>query len=350
MNTDDHPGRQTSLHVMIVLHVKELGSVLLSKRYIHLLFSFMVGWNTSGFNVSTGNQLTLNFVIPNPGDSIGIHETALWIFPDPSQLRNHSISELTLLVVVELAHANKPRREVMRYSWRMDSSCLRLNLTGLSRKVVNNLQKRGLEKTNITVSVEVVAANDPEVTHETFALDTDLQEGCSALHNRKNNAPFLVMKYYDENSLTSVEVPFSENEVVTPSPSRQQKRQSESDQSGAGPSSPTVPTTSDSWKGCQVVPLRVNLTKVFGGFINLPTEMYINDCSGSCNTGRNTDSFTLHARIKEQIKLVEGVNTLQRSDTCCAPSSYEERYLLIRKENYFSIVSFPMVVTGCHCL
>lgn len=338
----------------MVLHVKELvidNSLLLRKRYT-CCFSFMAGWNTSGFNFSTGNKLILNFVIPNPGDSIGIHDTALWIFPDPSQLRNHSISELTLLVVVELAHANKPRREVMKYSWRMDNSCLKLNLTGLSRKVVNNLQKRGLEKTDITVSVEVVAASDPEVTHETLALDSDLQEGCSALHNRNSNAPFLVMKYYDENRLTSVEaMTFSDTEVVTPSPTRQHKRQSESDQLDTNTSSPTVPTTSDSWKGCQVVPLLVNLTKVLGNFIILPKEIYINDCSGSCNTGRNPDTFTLHSRIKEQIKLVEGVNTLQRSDTCCAPSSYEQRDLLIRKENYYSIVSFPeMVVTGCHCL
>ena len=311
----------------------------------------MAGWNTSGFNLSTGNQLILNFVIPNPGDSIGIHDTALWMFPDPSQLRNHSISELTFLVVVELAHANKPRREVMKYNWRMDSSCLRLNLTGLSRKVVNNLQKRGLEKTNITVSVEVVAAHDPELMHETLALDSDLQEGCLALHNRNSNSPFLVMKYYDENRLTIVEMPFSETEVVTSSPTRQHKRQSESDQLNANSSSPTVPTTSDSWKGCQVVPLHVNLTKVLGSFIVLPKEMHINDCSGSCNTGRNADSFSLHSRIKEQIKLVEGVNTLQRSDTCCAPSSYEQRDLLVKKENYLSIVSFSeMVVTGCHCL
>ena len=239
----------------------------------------------------------------------------------------------------------------MNYSWRMDSSCLRLNLTGLSRKVVNNLQKRGLEKTNITVSVEVVAARDPEVIQGTFALDTDLQEGCTALHNRNSNAPFLVMKYYDENRLTSSNIPFSETDEAVPSPTRQQKRQSESDESGTDPSSPTAPTTSDSWKGCQIVPLRVNLTKVFGDFVIMPREMYINDCSGSCNTGRNPDNFTLHSRIKEQMKLVEGVDNIQRRETCCAPSSYDQRDLLIRKENYFAIVSFPeMVVTGCHCL
>ena len=237
----------------------------------------------------------------------------------------------------------------MNYSWRMDSNCLRLNLTSLSKKVVNNLQKRGLEKSNITVSIEVVTARDPEPILVTeYFSDMDLQEGCSALQLRSSNAPFLVMKYYDENHLTNL--PLSDTEQTTPPPSRLRKRQSSSEPVDTSIPSPTTSTSSNSWKGCSVVPLKVNLTKVIGDFIIQPKEMYVNDCSGSCNTGRNPDSFTLHSRIKEQHKLVEGVDNLQRSETCCSPSSYDQAKMLIRKDNYITIVSFPdIIVTGCQC-
>lgn len=254
--------------------------------------------------------------------------------------------DLTLLVVVELAHATKPRREVMNYSWRMDSGCLRLNMTGLSRKIINNLQKRGLERTNISVSIEVIAAREPEfIQGTTTALDADLQEGCSALRDRNSNEPFLVMKYYNEEQLALAE-------ETSSTPNRQQKRQSDSDQpdtpTAAG--STTTGTSSPSWNGCSVVPLTVNLTKAFGDFIILPKEIDIQDCYGSCNTGQNADRFTLHAKIKEQVKLTEGVNPIQRGDACCTPSSYKQQDMLIRKENYVAIVSFPdMVVAACHC-
>ena len=310
-----------------------------------------VGWNSSGFSLESGNQLLLNFMLPYPGDSIGIHEADLWLFSKASQLRNDSVMDLTLLVVVELAHATKPRREVMNYSWRMDSTCLRLNMTGLSRKIINNLQKRGLEKTNISVSIEVVAAREPEVIQgTTIALDTDLREGCSALRDRNSNEPFLVMKYYNEEQLSLAED--SSSEESSSSPSRQQKRQSGSGQ----PETPTAGTTTTStsapsWNGCSVVPLTVNLTKVYGDFIVLPKEINIQDCYGSCDTGQNADRFTLHARIKERVRLTEGVNTIQRGDACCAPSSFKQQDMLIRKENYIAIVTFPdMVVAGCHCL
>lgn len=305
-----------------------------------------IGWNSNGFSVESGNQLLLSFMLPNPGDSIGIHETDLWLFPKASQLQNNSIMDLTLLVVVELAHATKPRREVMNYSWRMDSGCLRLNMTGLSRKIINNLQKRGLERTNISVSIEVIAAREPEfIQGSTIALDADLQEGCSALRDRNSNEPFLVMKYYNEEQLALAE-------ETSSTPNRQQKRQSDSDQpdtpTAAG--STTTGTSSPSWNGCSVVPLTVNLTKAFGDFIILPKEIDIQDCYGSCNTGQNVDRFTLHAKVKEQVKLTEGVNPIQRGDACCTPSSYKQQDVLIRKENYVAIVSFPdMVVAACHC-
>lgn len=302
------------------------------------------GWNSNGFSFESGNQLLLSFMLPNPGDSIGIHETDLWLFPKASELRNNSVTDLTLLVVVELAHATKPRREVMNYSWRMDSGCLRLNMTGLSRKIINNLQKRGLEQTNISVSIDVVAAREPEIIQETtIVLDTDLHEGCSALRDRNSNEPFLVMKYYDEEQLA---------QEGSSSSSRQEKRQSGSDQPESPTAgSPNASTSAPSWNGCSVVPLTVNLTKAFGDFIILPKEINIQDCSGSCNTGQNPEKFTLHAKIKEQVKLTEGANPIQREDACCAPSSFKQTDMLIKKENYFAIVSFPdMVVAACHCL
>lgn len=285
-------------------------------------------------------------MLPNPGDSIGIHETDLWLFPKASQLQDDSVMDLTLLVIVELAHATKPRREVMNYSWRMDGDCLRLNMTGLSRKIINNLQKRGLEKTNISVSIEVVAAREPEITQGTiFALDTDLQEGCAALRDRSSNEPFLVMKYYNEETLAA-----PAEEGGSSSPSRQQKRQSDSDQLEI-PTAGVGTTTSAPAPSCSIVPLMVNLTKAFGDFIILPKQIDIQDCYGSCNTGRNADKFTLHAKIKEQVKLTEEAYTIQSGDACCAPSSYKQQDMLIRKENYVAIVSFPdMVVDGCHCL
>lgn len=316
----------------------------------------VTGWSDNGFFLDDGNQLILNFVIPNPGDTLGIHETDLWIFPDSSQLQNNRIMDLTFLVVVELAHARNPRREVMNYSWRMDSNCLKLNMTGLSRKIINNLQKKGLEKTNVTVRIEVVTARDPEVIQNTFDVDEDLREGCSALLNRSSNTAFLVMKYYDERHLTNQPLTddSTNDEGSSSQFSRPHKRQSESDTSDStevSESLPTLTNTSDPWKGCSIVPLRVNLTKVFGDFIIYPKEVYIDDCYGSCSTGRNADHFTLHARIKEQIKLVEGVDNVQRSETCCTPSSYGHGDLLIRKENYIAIVAFhDMFVTGCHCV
>ena len=301
------------------------------------------GWNSSGFSLESGNQLLLNFMLPNPGDSIGIHETDLWLFPKSSQLQNDTAMDLTLLVVVELAHANKPRREVMNYSWRMDTGCLRLNMTGLSRKVINNLQKRGLEKTNISVTVEVVAARDPEVIEKTTIVpDVDFREGCSALRHRNSNEPFLVMKYYNEEQLTLL--PVMEESSSDDSSSLLQKRQTDSDEAA-------TPTTGTTTSDCSVVPLTVNLTKAFGDFIILPKEIDVQDCHGTCSTGQNSGSFTLHARIKEQVKLTEATNTIKRGDACCAPSSYKQQDLLIRKENYVAIVSFPdMVVAGCYCM
>lgn len=226
-------------------------------------------------------------------------------------------------------------------------------MTGLSRKVINNLQKRGLEKTNISVSIEVVAAREPEVIQDTtIVLDADLREGCSALRDRNNNEPFLVMKYYNEEQLAAAQLEDSSGEEGSSSTSRQQKRESDSDQSVSPTAGTTTTTTTSapSWNGCSVVPLTVNLTKAFGDFIIMPTVINIQDCHGSCNTGRNPDTFTLHAKIKEQVKLTEGVNTIQRGDACCAPSSFKHQDLLIWKENYVAIVVFPdMVVAGCHC-
>lgn len=227
-------------------------------------------------------------------------------------------------------------------------------MTGLSRKVINNLQKRGLEKTNISVSIEVVAAREPEVIQgTTIALDKDLREGCSALRDRNSNEPFLVMKYYNEEQLAATQLSLVEDSSSGESssqPSRQQKRESDSDQS-ATPIAGTTTTSAPSSNGCSVVPLTVNLTKAFGDFIILPKEINIQDCYGSCNTGQNSDKLTLHAKIKEQVKLTEGVNAIQRGNVCCAPSSFTQQDLLIRKENYIAIVSFPdMVVAGCHCL
>lgn len=254
--------------------------------------------------------------------------------------------DITFLVVVELSHATKPRREVLSYSWRMDSSCLRLNLTGLSRKIMNNLQKRGLEKTNVTISIEVVNANDPEFVQDTVALDMDLKEGCLALQQRNSNAPFLVTKYYDENLLSTLQ--FTDGEVES-SPNRQQKRQSDEVEI----TDDQVPTTAtpDSSTGCGLVPLKVNLTKIFGEFVVLPKEIDIKDCYGSCNAGRNSESFTIHSTIKEQVKLIEGTDHIQRSELCCTPASYEHKELLIQKENYVALVIFPnMAVSACHCV
>lgn len=315
------------------------------------------GWNSSGFSLESGNQLLLNFDLPNPGDSIGIHETDLWLFPKPSQLQNNGIMDLTLLVVVELSHATKPRREVMNYSWKMDRGCLRLNMTGLSRKIINNLQKRGLEKTNVSVSIEVVAAREPEVIQESsIVLDKDLQEGCSALQSRSSNEPFLVMKYYNEEQLAhlsslSVEEDVGEESTSLPSSHVQQKRQSESDQLKATVTPPSVSTTTEpSSVGCSLVPLMVNLTRAFGDFIIEPIMLNIQDCYGSCSSGYDSDQFTLHAKIKEQVEMTEGAEAMKRSSACCSPSSYEQKDLLIRKDNYIALVSFPdMVVAGCHC-
>lgn len=302
----------------------------------------IAGWNSNGFSFESGNQLLLNFMLPNPGDSFAIHETDLWLFPKASELRNNSITDLTLLVIVELAHATKPRREVMNYSWRMDSSCLRLNMTGLSRKIINNLQKRGLEQTNISVSIEVVAAREPEIVQEsTIVLDTDLREGCSVLRDRNSNEPFLVMKYYDEEQLAQESVSSS---------SRPEKRQSGDQLESPTADSSNTSTSAPSGNDCSVVPLMVNMTKAFGDFILVPTEIDIQDCYGSCNTGQDSEKFSFHAKIKEQVKLIEGANSIQRGDACCAPSSFKQIHVLIRKENYITIVSFPdMVVSACHC-
>ena len=288
----------------------------------------------------------LNFILPNPGKPIIIQETNLWLFPDTSQLRNDSVMDLTVLVIVELAHATKPRRELIRTSWRMDSDCLRLNLTSLSKKVVNNLQKRGLEKSNITVSIEVVDADAPELVQDAPLLDTDLREGCSSLHNRGKNTPFLVMKYYNENSLKSLPNIIPESTNVN----RPQKRDSDGSTETEGePAQPTPSVGGDAKKACGTVPLIVNFTKIYRNVIVFPKIYDIRDCSGSCTGGNVTTSR--HAMIKEEVKLTEGIDHIQRVETCCAPSEYGGLDFLIIGDNQLSIVAFPdIIVKSCRCM
>lgn len=224
---------------------------------------------------------------------------------------------ITLFVSAQLEHASRPRREVLQVTWDTQTDCFVLNLTSLTRKISRNLAKNELKQANVTISIEIVSI-------VMRAEDDHFADICHALAEKQTRKPFLVIKYYVDQSLPMTH-------------SLNKKRS-------------TAPTPSLS-SNCSLVPLVVNLTKIFGSFILDPEYLDISDCSGSCNIMHNEEQFTMHARIIQRFKTSDTDGGNAKRDICCVPSSYKTKEVLLKIENGgLGIVRFEdMIVTGCSC-
>ena len=291
--------------------------------------------------------MELQLTVPNKKDSgYIIHGAELWLFPDQSQFEGSadSILELTLIVKAILPHANKDRREVIVYNWRPVESCIRLNVTSLSKKIANNLQKRSIREVNITISIEVAGVRALS-ERAVEPSEPELLDVCTTLGNRTRNTPFLAIKYFDKNAALRSLLPQTEElsgDEILQSLSHTQKRQAES---------PT-PTRQDTntIKACDVIPLTVDLSEIYGSFIIDPQIVDIGDCSGFCSVVGNYDIFSLHAVTKERMRL-SAENERTTRETSCVPVRFQPLQVLIAQDRYLVIVEFKdMVVSACGCL
>ncbi len=281
------------------------------------------GNTTEGLIMQDQNKYVMKVSIPKKTEDSYIQSAELWIFPQQiaAQQQAGNFQRMTLLVSAELEHASRPRKQVLDIVWDTRLDCIALNITSLSRKISRNIEKNELEQANITVSVEVVSTSaQSEIPITEYIIDM-----CGALSEKQTKNPFLVVKYYvEEQSLDPL------------TDSSRQKR-----------NTVTRPTTS---QNCSLVPLKVNLEKLFGGSLLYPKKVEISDCSGSCSVLRNRESFSFHASLVEKLKTLEANRENLKRTVCCVPSSYEDEALVISDDNNIMIVNFPeMRVTECRC-
>lgn len=293
-----------------------------------------IGVNES-FQLAGGNTIELELTVPNKKDAgYIIHSAELWLFPDQSQFEEDedSVLEISFFITADLPHAKQNRREWIVYNWKKNEGCIRLNVTTLSRKIANNLQRKNISKVNISISVEVLGIREisGRAAEESAYEFLDM---CATLGDRTSNTPFLAIKYFDENA------PFR-SLVPNRGGSLQQKRQAvEADE--------FKPTAHE---GCRVKSLPVHLSKIFSSII-APEIVDLQDCTGMCNSV-NHDMFSLHALTKEQIRLAtEEEDGHGLRETSCVPKGYEPLQVLIGQENYLVIVEFEdLIVSSCGCL
>jgi len=232
--------------------------------------------------------------------------------------------ELTLFVKVQLEHASNPRREIFDVLWNTSSDCLTLNLTSLSRKVSRNIEKRLLKQANITVTIDIADITHLENIPAQPREDDYLTDMCSSLSSKESKTPFLVVKYFATNAVQS---------------DRQELRSRRT----------TLPTNTQGTNGsCVVVPMIVDLTKIFGDSIVEPKILDVSNCQGSCDLLGNGVAFSNHATIIQRFKLLNGGESPR--DVSCVPTKYVPQKLIISQENYYVLTEFQeMIVTECGC-
>lgn len=289
-----------------------------------------------GFTFQEGNTFNILFTIPRQKGATTIQNAELWLFPSQqyqATFKTGTVIEMTLFVLINLAHAKQPRREAMEVTWNTDMDCIPLSMTSLSKKISKNLRKRDLERANITVSIEVVRINS-QSSQLTVPINSSYVGICNALSEKTSNTPFLVVKYYSDEPFST----YISSGSFQPPGSNKQKRDIDHLEVGE----------SNRPSNCSVVPLIVDLTEVYGSFIVKPQRLDISDCYGSCNVLLNSDSFSHHATILERLKLVKGGDV--KREVGCVPIAYKSQDLLIYQWRYYVLVEFrDMIVTKCAC-
>ena len=268
--------------------------------------------------MASGNTYTMEFSIPRQKEESVIQSAELWIFPRQLSQNQDSAVRMTLLVIVELEHANNPRREVMNVKWDRSMDCIALNLTSLSRKVSRNLEKKNLQQANITISVEVVSI----LAQPQFSTSGYLTDMCNALTAKQTKVPFLVVKYFAEKPNTMVP---------------RKKRTPVSTEKHSNPGN------------CSVIPMVVDMTELYD-FVLLPKLLDVKNCYGACNQLHSPEQYNNHGLTLERHQLLSGESI--KRDVSCVPVSYESEELLIWDNLYgtVSIVKFPnFIVTECAC-
>lgn len=287
--------------------------------------------SANGFEIAGGNILLLQFTIPKQKDVAVIHKAELWIFPNMQSVPTGKQFEITFLATATFAHARTPRRESFTYSWKSDEECVPLDLTSLTKKISNNLRKRKLEKSNVTVQLEVVQAQQYDLTQGTDShpgMGKDYLSICSALQGRTNNMPFLVVKYYDP----SKERRFAVDGAV-PLTKRSQMNNTSS-----------IPKESN----CSLTSMVANFTEIYGTFVASPLTKDIRDCQGSCQSN-SLYKYSSHALVKERLKW-----TIKQDQSyvsvCCVPTAFEPLEMLIYDQSLLVLVEFShMVAKSCGC-
>ena len=285
--------------------------------------------SVNGFEIAGGNILQLQFTIPKQKDATVIHKAELWIFPNMQSVSTRKQFEITFLATITFSHARTPRRESFTYFWKSNEECVPLDMTSLTRKISNNLRKRKLEKSNVTVQLEVVQARQYDITQGTGShpgLGKDYLSICSALQTRTSNMLFLVVKYYEPSKENRFPV-----DGTVPLTKRSQLNTS------------STPKASN----CSLVSMVANLTEVYGTFVISPITIDVGDCQGSCKSN-SLYKYSSHALLKERLKWINQ----DESDVsvCCVPTAFEHLELLIRDQSYLIIVEFSdMKAKSCGC-
>lgn len=297
------------------------------------------GYSDNGIILQDSYDTTFHFNIPNH-NSNSIPRVELWLFPDKSRVTENRIVEVNLVSYVDIETQNNKKHSIpTRFLWDTTDDCAAVDLTELSKKIYKHLDRRNLNDTNVNVELEigsVIPRSTIEMTPKR-ALDREL---CNAMAQRRTNESFLIVKNYIEEPVSG---------VVAESRRRRRRQSSEVDEPQAIIPPTSAPTGTP--RTCELVPLMVNLTELYGSFLKEPKVTDIKDCSGKCALTLNERVFSKHAEVKERLKLLPGREYLSSFEPLCTPIKFKPLLLLIALQEKSTVIAqmSDLVADKCSC-
>lgn len=278
-------------------------------------------------------MIALEFKIPSQGTEVEDQDTELWIIPDKSQVPKNKVMEIRFLVEANIPQASNGRSYQSHLFWDTNEDCVVFNLTGLSKKIYRVLQKRNLNDSNVSVTVEITKMVESDSKIENNTINILHRDLCSALSQKETNTSFLIVKNY--------------NEMDTPRLTRWYSRRDTSAVSGNF----STESIESSVASCETVPLVVNLTQVYGDFIKAPTVTDIKDCSGRCTLHLDGKYFSKHGEVKERLKLLPGGEMLSSFEPSCKVIQFRPLHVLINLQDKSDVIIqlCDLVVDKCAC-
>lgn len=303
------------------------------------------GYSENGFVFLENNKLDLNFTIPRQNTEEG-HSThvELWLFPDRSETPPNQVMEIQLIAIP----STHKREYTIKFLWDTNVDCVSLNLTSVSRRIFNVLNRKNLNESGLTVKMELIKAEPTSDTIEDSMIGSLRQDLCTSQSRRNSSVPFLVIKNYDENELA---LSFGDAMLEEQDRANYTDGIESTEEETEEPERENI--AAEFQKRCSRVPFLVDLVEVYGDFIKAPAVTDIGLCSGRCMLFLDSSIFSKHAEVKERLKLLPGGEALRLSnyEPTCMPVQFTPLHTLISLKNSSEvIVQIPdLVVEKCAC-